>query len=78
MTSAETAGEGKQVMTTSHCRAISAPDGAQLAPASSNACAAPCSTSRTVKSKPLRNRLPASLAPTLPKPINPIFIVKTR
>ena len=72
ITSEQAAGEGRQVMIVSHSSAISLGDPAQEAPASRNGWAATGSRSRTVRSKPLRCRLPANLAPTLPNPMKPM------
>ena len=78
ITAADAAGEGKQVITTSQADAISFGLSDQEAPSSRNGCATDCSRSRTITSCPLRIRLPANLPPTLPRPINPIFISMSR
>jgi hypothetical protein len=75
ITVAEAAGEGRQVMTSSHVAAISAGLSAHFAPLARKRRATPRSRSRTVRSWPLRSSEPASLPPTLPRPMNPIFIV---
>ena len=74
ITAAEAAGEGRQVITMSERAASSAGLSAHAAPCARNGSAALRSRSRTVSSNPFRSRLPASLAPTLPSPTNPIFI----
>ena len=73
-TAAEMAGEGRQVMTASHSSAICFGDSPKVAPASISGCVAVVIGSRTTTSRPLRMSDPASLAPTLPRPMNPIFM----
>ena len=64
-----------QVMIRSTASAIALGDSAHSAPFSRKGAASSRSRSRTVKENPLRCRLPASLPPTLPRPMNPIFIL---
>ena len=73
-TSADAAGVGRQVMTASQDSIIRTGLSPQCAPASRNGRAAPRSRSRTVRSTLLRSSEPASLPPTLPSPMKPIFI----
>ena len=73
-TAADAAGVGRQVMTASQDSIIRAGLSPQCAPASRNGWAASRSRSRTVRSSPLRSREPASLRPTLPSPMKPIFM----
>jgi len=75
LTAAEAAGEGRQVMIRSQLAAISAGLSAHFAPWSRKRWARPRSSSRTVRSCPLRSSEPESLPPTLPRPIKPIFMV---
>ena len=70
-TTADAAGDGKHVITTSTDSAIAFGDSAHFAPPSSNGCVASGDGSRTVRSMPLRNSDPASLPPTLPSPMKP-------
>ena len=77
-TKALIAGLGRHVIIRSTCSVIAAGDSPHVAPASSRCWAADRSRSRTVRSVPLRNKLPASFAPTLPRPINPTRMVLPR
>ena len=73
ITEALTSGDGRQVMMISHVCAISFGLSAHFAPESRKEAAASRWRSRTTTSHPLRIRLPASLPPTFPSPINPIL-----
>ena len=75
ITSADTSGEGREVMIKSDFSANSLGDFATLAPKSFKEFVKVSSKSLTVRSKLFLNKLPASFPPTLPKPINPIFIL---
>ena len=59
-------------MSRSTCSAIARGEGALRAPRARNAPTSSSFRSRTVSRAPCRSRLPASLPPTLPRPINPI------
>ncbi len=76
MTAEQAVGDGRQVITTSHRSAISLGESAHPAPPSRNAWAASRSRSRTIRSYPLRVRLPANFPPTLPSPMNPIRMAR--
>ena len=73
-TSADAAGVGRQVMAASQDSIIRAGLSPHSAPAARNGCAVSRSRSRTVTSSPLRSSEPASLPPTLPSPMKPIFM----
>ena len=75
ITAALASGLGKQVIIMSVVSAICLGDSPNFAPFSKKGLAISLFRSRTVKSKPLRKRLPANLPPTLPSPINPIFMM---
>ena len=75
-TAAEAAGEGRQVITTSHSSAITLGDSPHDAPASSRWLAASLLRSRTTTSRPFRTSEPASFPPTFPNPMNPTFMVR--
>ena len=70
-TFSEAVGEGRQVMIASTCIPISAGLSPHFAPAASSGSAWTRFMSLTVRSKPSRTRLPASLAPRLPRPMKP-------
>src|SRR5215469_7781594 len=74
ITSADTAGEGRQVMTTSTASASARGPAAAPAPRLTKAATRRGSRSRTVSATPCRSRLPASWPPTLPRPMNPTRI----
>src|SRR5258706_2650921 len=78
MTSAEAAGDGRQVMTMSTDPASSRGDAPRFAPRETNESTSASFRSRTVRSTPWRNRLPASLLPTLPRPMKPIRVSVTK
>ena len=75
ITSAQAAGEGRQVMMTSTFSAISRGDDAREAPFARKRDSRSAFKSRTVSSSPWRARLAASLPPTLPKPMKPILLL---
>ena len=71
MTSAEIAGEGRQVMMRSTPSASARGVAALRAPRAVNAATRCASRSRTVRSTPWCSRLPASCPPTFPSPMKP-------
>ena len=76
-TSAETLGDGRQVITTSQLSATAFGLSADFAPSSTRRLVASGSGSKTVTSNPFRSKLPESFAPTLPSPMKPTFMLKT-
>ena len=75
MTWAQALGDGRQVITRSHVSIISFGLSAHVAPFAIKGSARDLSRSRTVVSNPFRTNDPASLAPTLPSPMKPTFML---
>ena len=74
ITSEQALGEGRQVITISQSSAISFGELIVDAPRATNSFTKESFKSLTVRSKPFLKRLPASLPPALPRPINPTFM----
>ena len=75
ITEAEAAGDGKQVITASHFSMSVRLSIQVLAPIFVNFLTRSAFKSRTYNSTLFLKREPASLPPTFPKPIKPIFII---
>ena len=76
-TASDAAGLGKEVITTSQPRMISAADNPPFAPQAVNSATRARSKSCTHSATPLFKRLPASLPPTAPNPMNPVCILSS-
>ncbi len=73
-TLAQAAGDGRQVITTSQSRIMPAALPPAFAPRPMKSATSAGSRSWTARSTPLRNNDPASLPPTLPRPMKPTFM----